>query len=188
MRVDLLKDSSMAIRPLYQVILFVLVCAVFVMDANMGRLKAKTLTAGTSKAMTLEETRNLAFEDATSQRDMKGQPSVERDCLSGRASSGKSLAMFDDFCIVRYDNRPVVYYYDLNGVLRKVEFFNCLAFPAIGHVYAYPRGDLEAVRYYASRDETFNFNPDGSFHSRWLGNTRYDPRGQVVERRTDLDY
>jgi hypothetical protein len=93
--------------------------------------------------------------------------------------------MIDEYCIISYPRSKTVFYYDINGILKRVEILSSLSFPSTGHVYAYPRGDLEVVRYYASREETVNFNADGSFHSRWRGDIQFDAQGQIIGQKSD---
>lgn len=102
-----------------------------------------------------------------------------------RSTPTKTLRFFDAFCIVHPPDSRVIYYYTRSGLLSQVEFYNTFSFPAIGHVYRYPQGTLEAVRYYASRDETLNFTPDGKLHSQWRGNTCFDASGRIIAQRED---
>lgn len=140
-----------------------------------------------SKAVTIEEARDQALEGAPERLDVSGYEGFDSDCMLGKTKNrDKKLSLSDEFCIASFGRSQTIYYYDLNGILRKIELLSGLSFPSTGHVYAYPQGKLEAVRYYASREETMNFNADGSFHSRWKGDLQFDPSGQIIGQRTNL--
>jgi hypothetical protein len=146
---------------------------------------AELLQASIEKQVSLQEARQLAFEGVSPVKNLRTVPGVDEDCMRERSTATKALRFFDGFCIVHPPNSRVMYYYTRYGLLSQVEFYNTFSFPAIGHVYRYPKGTLEAVRYYASREETLNFTPDGKLHSQWRGNTCFDASGRIIAQRDD---
>jgi len=153
----------------------------------------QVLKAGIEKEWTVDSAREEAFKNVVYQINIRDYSSIDPDLIENKEAIIKGLKNIKGKAITVFSNGgygikdgTIGYYYDDSGNLNGIELYDSEnVYPGKSYKYSYPSGLLLHVAIKVKPRNSYDFKPDGTLLTYWIGDNCYYPDGsKAITRKT----